>query len=228
LIDREVVKISPGAPLIDMTVVFYRCSVFDQSIQCHDISCLTLLKSKASIFDTMLFPDGLFGDPLEVTSDWEHDDDDENCKDVDGESPFRVLLDKTKLLLWAERTGSAAPVRTVTAPNSSNDKGLSSAKSLDPVWSMRRSSKLVSGDSSFTGLYLSQSHDSKLLFKELLPKLFELDGLDAEPVDPGGDPVANLRIVVETNILCCNFESKMETNSNLNEKDRKLFRSRSL
>lgn len=175
----------------------------------------TLLKSNASILATMLDPDGLFGDPLEVTSDWEHDDEDENCKDVDGESPFRDFEDKIKLLLWAERTGSAAPVRTVTAPNSSKDKGLSSAKSLELVWSKRRSSRLVSGDSNLTGLYLSQSQDNRLLFNELPPKLPELDGLEADPEEPGDDPVANLRIVVETNILFGNYESKMETNNSL-------------
>ena len=71
-----------------------------------------LLKSRASIFAAILDPGGLVGDPLDVTSDCEHDD--EYCKEETGE-PRHLLKLLLLLLLWADRTGSI-PVRAVAVP----------------------------------------------------------------------------------------------------------------
>lgn len=80
-----------------------------------------LLKSKASIFATMLEPGGLVGEPLEVTSDCEQED--EYCNDEVGDPVLRSLkhlllstLLLLLLLLCADNTGSMPPVRAVAEP----------------------------------------------------------------------------------------------------------------
>ena len=76
---------------------------------------------------------------------------------------------------------------------------MSSAKSLEADWSRTMSSRLVS-DSSLTGLNLSHSQGSGLMVR-MLPEHPDWGELDKVPVDPDDDPVENLSMVAETNIL---------------------------